>query len=340
MKPAPIILFAYRRPDHAERSLAALAANPEARASNLIAFLDGPRDVQDQSDVEKTRCVLRSATGFASVRIVERQQNVGLAQNISQGLTEILEEQGKAIVVEDDLEVSPAFLRYMNDGLTLYNNDERVASIHGYVYPTGRTLPSSFFLRGADCWGWATWSRAWKHYDSDAATLTARMRQCTWRGEFSFSGAYPYARMLKDAAAGRIDSWAVRWYASTFLDGMYTLYPGISLVLNKGHDGTGTHSRSTARYDTMLSSEAPRLQKLEPSTNETAYEAFRCYFLSLRPSLARRVFRRMRDIAGAGQIGWTNAFFPAPDNNSPGSWFPDGCREGRAVSRQARVLYL
>ena len=203
-------------------------------------------------------------------------------------MTEILKNRDRAIIVEDDLEVSPSFLGYMNEGLVLYADDARVASIHGYIYPTKRSLPNSFFLRGADCWGWATWQRAWKHFEPNASTLVERMKTCAWRGEFDFDGSYPYYRMLLDAAAGRVDSWAIRWYASTFLDGMFTLYPGVSLVQNTGHDGTGSHGKATGIYDAMISLASPHLEKAVPATNRTAYNAFHEFFLTLKPSIGTR----------------------------------------------------
>jgi hypothetical protein len=294
---APVALFAYRRPDHTAACVAALAANPEAAVTDLVAFLDGPRGEADWEAVERTKGVLQSAKGFATVEVVARPTNVGLARNVSAGLTEVLAARGRVIALEDDLVVSPAFLRYINSGLDLYADDEKIASIHGYVYPTGCTLPSSFFLRGADCWGWGTWERAWKHYEADASRLAERLNVCSWQKEFDFLGAYPYRRMLRDAAAGKVDSWAIRWYASTFVDGMYTLYPGKSMVQNNGHDGTGSHGGPTSRYETSLSMEAPHLEALTPGTNQAAFDAFREYFLSLKPSLGIRIARRLNDLA-------------------------------------------
>lgn len=296
--PAPIVLFAYRRPEHTRRALEALAANPEAAASELVAYADGARNEAAAPAVEATREALRAARGFASVRVVERERNWGLAANVSSGLTEVLGERGRAIVIEDDLLVSPAFLAYMNAALELYADEERAASIHGYVYPTGRPLPETFFLRGADCWGWATWERAWRRYDADAGRLARRLRSCPWKREFDFEGAYPYRRMLRESATGRVDSWAVRWYASAFVEGMYTLYPGRSLVANIGNDGTGTHGEATGRYDVTVAREAPRLERLSPATDPAGFRAFKEYFLGLRPSLGARIARRLRDIMG------------------------------------------
>jgi hypothetical protein len=293
---APIVLFVYRRPEHARRTLAALAACPGAPRCEIHVFSDGPKDKATETGVAAVREVVREARGFRSIRLVERTEHWGLAGSVTTGVSEVVSVDGRVIVLEDDLQVDASFIGFMNRGLDVYAEDARIASIHGYVYPTGASLPATFFLRGADCWGWATWERAWKCYESDAGVLLKRLRSCPWRSEFDFNGAYPYTRMLRDAQAGRVDSWAIRWYASAFLEGMYSLYPGSSLVRNIGHDGSGTHGEATKNFETGLSTTAPPLERLEPVTDRSAFEAFHNYFLSLRPSFGTRLVRRLGDL--------------------------------------------
>jgi hypothetical protein len=291
---SPIVLFVYKRPEHTRRCLDALAANPEARGSDLIIYSDGPKNAEQQTNVAATREIVLNTKGFRSRKLIARDRNIGLSRNIVDGVTSVMNEFGRAIILEDDLEVSPFFLRYMNEGLALYADEGRVASIHGYSYPCLDPLPATFFLRGADCWGWASWDRSWRVYDDDTFSLIKRVAHCPWRHEFDFDGAYPYRRLLRYAAAGRVDAWDVRWYTSAFLEGMYTLYPGRSLVRNTGHDGSGTHGGASGNYDVVLASAAPRLERLEPATDRSGYEAFRRYFRSLKPPLVRRIARRLR----------------------------------------------
>jgi hypothetical protein len=243
---APIALFAYRRPGHLQRCLESLASNPEAADSVLSIYVDGPRCEREQASVEATRAVARSAKGFARVDCVFRERNLGLSASIIQGVTEQLALNGELIVVEDDLVVSPFFLRYMNDGLRLYRGVEELACIHGYVYPVEESLPETFLLRGADCWGWATWSRAWALFNPDGAELLRQLEERGLSGAFDFDGAAAYCDMLRAQIQGRNDSWAVRWHASAFLAERLTLYPGRSLVCNCGNDGSGTHDLGRA----------------------------------------------------------------------------------------------
>lgn len=245
---APIALFAFRRPDHLAACLTALAACAESADSPLIVFCDGSRGPDDDDAVRAVRQIAHAATGFASVEVVERDVNLGLAASVIDGIGRVLTDHDRVVVVEDDLLVSPDFLRYLNTGLDLYEDEPRVVSVHAYVYAVPDPLPQSFFLRGADCWGWATWRRGWAVFDPDGAGLLARLRASGQERAFDLDGAYPYSAMLADQVAGEVDSWAVRWYASAFLADLLTLYPGRSLVENVGQDGSGTHSTASASH--------------------------------------------------------------------------------------------
>ena len=252
---APIALFIYNRPAHVRRTVASLLANPEAAESDLFVFCDGAKTPESAAAVEEARAFVRGLTGFASLTVVERERNLGLAKSIIDGVTRLCRDRGRVIVLEDDLVLSPYFLRYMNDALDCYADAPLVASIHGYLGPVHESLPETFFLRGADCWGWATWSRAWQVFEPDAAKLLARLRHEGLTQTFDMEGAEAYTKMLEDFIAGKNDSWAVRWHASAFLRGMFTLYPGRSLVENIGFDGSGMHSGSINPYRTNLAQE-------------------------------------------------------------------------------------
>ncbi|WP_158299028.1 glycosyltransferase [Sphingomonas psychrotolerans] len=249
---ADIILFAFKRADHLQRTLASLASNAEASASSLTIYCDGARGSEDEAGVAAVREAAAKATGFREVRTVSRDANMGLAGSVVAGVGEALERSDRVIVVEDDLQVAPHFLRYMNDALDEYAEEERVASIHGWRFPTRRALPDTFFIRGADCWGWATWRRAWPLYEPDGSKLLAQLEERRLTRAFDLDGSYPFTAMLRDQIAGRNNSWAVRWHAACFLADRLTLHPGRSLVHNIGNDGSGTHSLKQNRYDTAL----------------------------------------------------------------------------------------
>lgn len=291
---APIALFVYRRLEHARETIEALKLNQHAMLSDLYVFSDGPKDPTSISDVDQVRDYVRSVQGFNTIRIVERNENLGLANSIIRGVSEVLQRHERVIVVEDDLVTSPFFLRFMNDALDLYNSDLRVASIHGYVYPTMDTLPETFFLRGADCWGWATWRRGWQLFNPDGRTLLQALESQKLTTEFDFGGSFQYTQMLRDQIDGKNDSWAIRWYASAFLANALTLYPGRSLVHNIGNDGSGTHCVQSSAYGASMSTEPINVESIMVEDSALARHSFAAYARrGISPAKTPNVFARM-----------------------------------------------
>lgn len=290
---APVAVFAYKRAAHLRRTLASLAANPEAPSTDLHVFCDGARRPEDEPGVQSVRALVAGLRGFRSVRVVQRPANLGLARSIIAGVGEVLAAHERVIVVEDDLLLSPHFLRYMNDGLALYAADDAVASLHGYCYPVRRPLPETFFLRGADCWGWATWRRAWAGFRTDGAALLAELQQRGLAQAFDLDGSYPFTRMLREQIAGRNDSWAIRWHASCFLAERLTLYPGRSLVHNIGNDASGTHSRATDAFAQVPATAPVRVDRLPLQASVPGRDAFVDYFRATRGGVAARALRAL-----------------------------------------------
>lgn len=275
---APVVIFAYNRPQHLRRTIDALAGNHLASETNVTIYCDGPKTEEVGNAIDEVRNVAYSARGFKNVRVRVSDENRGLSRSIIDGVSKVVTESGRVIVVEDDIVTSPWFLTYMNQGLALYENETAVASIHGYTYPVRTRLPDTFFLRGADCWGWATWKRAWDVFEMNGSALLKELTDRNLENDFDFDGTYDYTRMLRDQIKGHNDSWAIRWHASAFLRGMLTLYPGESLVHNSGNDGSGTHSGGTSDFDTALDEKYEPIAKIPVRESPVAREAFKKYF--------------------------------------------------------------
>lgn len=243
---APIAFFAYKRPGHAKRALEALIENEEFTKSPVYIFCDGPKTPKDTKMVGATRAAIRSfARGNATV--VERDRNMGLANSIITGVTELCGRYGRVIVVEDDLVVAPSFLDYMNRALDMYRDEERVMQVSGHMFPVELSAKTdAVFLPFTTTWGWATWGRAWRLFEPGMNGYERLKRDRALRRKFDLGGAYPYFRMLEMQMKGDVDSWGIKWYLSVFMAGGLTLYPARSLVENTGFDGSGTHCRPRA----------------------------------------------------------------------------------------------
>lgn len=244
--------------------------------------MDGSKGWSDEEDVAKTIQEAHRISGFQKFEIILRKKNLGLSKSILEGVTGALFREPAVIVVEDDLEVSPYFLQYMNEAVRTYQDVPSVASIHGYVYPTNNTLPETFFLKGADCWGWATWRSAWSYFEPDGKKLLKEFQERKLESEFDLGGVAPFVEMLKKQIAGKNDSWAIRWHASAFLAGLYTLYPGRSLVRNIGLDSSGTHCGETNQFNSSLSPDPIQVSPIPVEESQIGRAAFHDFFKTQR----------------------------------------------------------
>lgn len=290
---APIALFVYNRPEHTRRTLKFLAQNRLAEESRLFIFSDAAAGEAQVRAVEEVRELIRTTEGFRSVEIIEREQNLGLAASVIDGVTRILNEYGKIIVFEDDLISSPHTLEYFNDALDRYRDQNRVMHIGAYMYPLPKGLPETFFYRAATSWGWATWKRAWDHFEPDIDALMDRFDKKKIH-DFSIDGTMDFWRQMKQFKAGKNNSWAIRWYASIFLKNGLTLNPSQSLINNIGHDNTGVHSGLNDMYQVTVNQN--RITKFPMVIQEDlqAYQAIRHFLKNRKGSWAKRIIRFIR----------------------------------------------
>lgn len=295
---APIALFVYNRPDHTRRTLIHLQKNVLADESRLYIFSDASKTDAGREKVEQVRQVIRETWSFKSVKIIERSQNLGLAESIISGVTQLVYEYGKVIVFEDDLLSSPYTLEYFNEALTYYAKQEKVMHIGAYMYNLkDKGLPESFFYRAASSWGWATWARAWNHFEPDIDKLIEKFDPLDIL-RFSIEGKMNFWRQVQEFKAGKNNSWAIRWYASIFLRGGLTLNPSRSLINNIGHDGTGVHSNRESMYDVHISQQPVKKFPDVIEEDERAYLAIKNFLAHRKGNLLKRVVRYVRQKMG------------------------------------------
>ena len=231
---APVLLFVYNRPAHTRRLVESLLQNPESAESRLFIYSDAPRDEAARPAVDEVRRYVRSLKGFKQVNVVERAENWGLARNVIDGVTTLLRDFDRVIVLEDDLILSPAFLRFMNDALETYRDEPRVGHIQACDFTQDPSLPDTFLIKWTGSWGWATWRRAWQLFNPDGRALLRELEARGLTRVFDFDGTYRYTRMLRRQVEGKNNSWAIRWNASLFLADVLSLNVGRSLVQNAG----------------------------------------------------------------------------------------------------------
>lgn len=256
MNNAPVVLFAYNRPGHTSALLKSIDACYLAQNSDLFVFIDGCKNHENEKacrDVRKLVDEYAVHSRFKKCDVIKAESNKGLAKSVISGVSRIIEQYGRVIVLEDDLIVSRDFLQYMNEALDRFEGDTRIWSISGYSFPmksTGNKKGVFFAPRGCS-WGWATWKDRWTLVDWDVSDYSQFRRSHADRISFAKGGGdLPY--MLDDQMAGLIDSWAIRWCYASERNNMVTVYPCKTKVCNCGLDGTGTHSGTSKKFDTKL----------------------------------------------------------------------------------------
>jgi hypothetical protein len=293
---APIALFVYNRPEHTRRTLNYLQKNLLADESRLFIFSDAAKTEEDRIKVEQVRQLIKEVTGFKSVKVIARKENLGLANSIISGVTQLVNEYGKIIVFEDDLLSSPYTLQYFNESLTRYTREEKVMHIGAYMYKLAdKNLPQTFFFRAATSWGWATWARAWTAFEPDVDVLLKQFdKQKT--DQFSIEGTMNFWKQLEGFKAGKNDSWAIRWYASIFLKGGLTLNPSTSLIQNIGNDGSGVHSNKEDMYHVRIAQKPVTQFPKEIKEDQQAYQAIKNFLKNRKGSLIIRGLRFVKKL--------------------------------------------
>ena len=238
---APIILFIYNRPDHTKKTLEALHDNLYANESVLYVFADGPKDRASADDLNKiaeARNVVKERLWCKEVILITREKNMKLEDNVIEGISQIINKHGKAIILEDDLVTSPFFLQYCNEGLKVYENAKQVFSINGFMFPIDFSGEPETFLcpLAISSWGWATWADRWNQFEKSPMYINEIENNKFLRNRFNF-GDYDFFRMLKD-----LNTWDIRWYYTAFTRNGLGVFPTRSLVRNIGFDGSGTHT--------------------------------------------------------------------------------------------------
>jgi len=244
---APIVLFVYNRPWHTKMTIDALKENLLANQSDLFIYSEYPKDNTQEGKVSEVRSYLKTISGFKSITICEQKTFQGLAKSVIGGINSVLDSYEKVIVLEDDIVTSPFFLSYMNEALNRYENNKNIFSISGFNYPPQLLkIPTGYnndvyVARRASSWGWATWKARWSKADWDVKGFDKLLSDKILQNEYTDTGA-DKLRMLIRQMRGEVDSWAIRWDYTHFINKAYCLYPAISFVNNIGLDGSGKHS--------------------------------------------------------------------------------------------------
>lgn len=290
---SPIVLFVYNRPLHTQETVKALQKNELAEHSELFIYSDAPKNDNAIEKVNEVRKYIKTINGFKKVTIIERKYNWGLANSIIDGVTTIVNQYGKIIVLEDDLLTSPYFLNFMNDALEFYKNKKKVWEVGAYVYPVDINKSfRTFFTPYTTSWGWATWNDRWEYFERNPKKLIESMSKEQIK-KFNLDNSDDIWSQVVSNYNGTLYTWAVFWYANIFLNNGLTVYPYKSIVKNIGHDGSGENCGNSSKFDTELLEHNIEVDNDDIIINNEIYTMVKAYLDKHRDPIIIKILKRI-----------------------------------------------
>lgn len=288
---APIVFFAYNRPRHTRLALAALQLSKYADESSLWIYVDGPKpgaSAETLAAIADVKKAVHEKKWCKQVTIIEAEVNKGLVRSTIDGITNLVNQFGKVIALEDDNLVSPGFLMYMNDALDFYEHNPRVMHISAFARPelAAAVKEPTYFFYHTTTWGWGTWKRAWDNFTPDAMAVMNAVKKTGNIHKLNMDGTFEFYWGLHAVATSNMTSWNTIWHSVVFINNGLVLYPKTSLVSNIGHDGSGTNCAPDNRFHINAEAMATEIPVTEIPLVE--HEAVRKSYVALH-SLAYRL---------------------------------------------------
>lgn len=279
---APVIVFAYAREHHLKMTLESLNKSALADKTILFIYCDNFKKEKDKDKVEAVRAYVDSflkESKFKETNVIKADSNMGLKKSVITGVSEVMSKYKKAIVVEDDLQVTRFFLEYMNSALDYYKYNNQIWAISGYTANLSslQKYDKDVYFAGRGCsWGWASWEDRWNSIDWEVLDYKKIKHNWAKRHAFSKWGA-DLPPMLDYQMSSNINSWAIIWCFEAFKQNKLTVYPKYSYIDNLGNDGSGSHkSKAQKRYEVILNSDHEyNCDFCEPFVNKKIRKDFR-----------------------------------------------------------------
>lgn len=299
----PVVFIIFNRIDTTEKVFEAIR---QVKPPLLLVIADGPR-ANRPGESEKcaaVRAIVERVDWNCEVLKNYSEINLGCKDRISSGLDWVFNTVEEAIILEDDCLPHPTFFRFCEELLELYRDDERVMSLTGVNLQFGRNKPeeSYYFSWFPNCWGWATWRRAWQYYDIEMK-LWPSLRD----GDFleNLLGDSRSVKVWKSAFQvsydGTVNNWFFRWLFACWVQNGLTIIPDRNLISNIGFGKEATHTYGEDSNYSNMQTEAMIFPLKHPNhriRNFAADKFIQDTFYDYKPSLLRRIKRKINKLFG------------------------------------------
>ena len=253
----PIILLLFNRPDTTQQVFDIIRI---VKPPKLLVVADGAREnkLGEKEKCLTVRNIINAVDWDCEVLTNYSEKNLGCKQRVSSGLDWAFSLIDRAIILEDDCLPNIDFFRFCEELLEKYQNDTRIMAISGDNFQFGRkrTKDSYYFSIYNHCWGWATWRRAWQHYDIEMK-LWSKIKQEGWLKDILVNpcAVKYWHNKFQKAYENKIDTWAFRWTFTCWLQSGLTILPSVNLVSNIGFNSEGTHHKNSKNIFANMATE-------------------------------------------------------------------------------------
>lgn len=262
----PVAFLIFKRPDTTERVFEEIR---RAKPPKLLVVADGPRN-DKPGEAEKcaaTREIIDRVDWDCEVLKNYSDVNLGCGISVSSGLDWVFNNVEEAIILEDDCVPHSSFFPFCEMLLMKFKDDNRIFSISGqnFLFGRRRTEYSYYFSRYSHCWGWATWKRAWQHFDFDM-TLWPEIKARDFLSDIlvdSQTVKY-WNKVFERTYDGQIDTWDYQWLFACWVQSGINIHPNVKLVSNIGFGLESTHTSGKRRKYAEIPTEAMTLPLEHP----------------------------------------------------------------------------
>ena len=294
----PVAFIIFNRPDTTERVFAEIA---KARPPKLLVVGDGARANREgeAAKVAATRAIIERVDWPCEVLTNFSEVNLGCKVRVSSGLDWVFEQAPEAIILEDDCLPHSTFFRFCQELLERYRDDQRVGMISGDNFQFGRkrTADSYYFSKYTHIWGWASWRRAWKHYDVDA-TIWPVFRDGGWLVNHTYNQNEKkyWSNIFQSVYDEKIDTWDYQWTLATWSQGVLSVTPNVNLISNIGFGVDATHTQGASalanmKYEDMVFPlRHPKIFSAEHGADSFTAQTIFC------PSIVARITNKLKKI--------------------------------------------
>lgn len=291
----PIIFLIFNRPDTTRRVFEAIR---KVKPRHLYVVADGPRSETHPEDIAKcaaTRKIIDEVNWECDLKKDYSDTNLGCKDRVHTGITNAFKHYERAIILEDDCLPSEDFFPYCETLLNKYADNPQIMHIGGGNFQNGiqRGTASYYFSKYAHIWGWATWKRAWEHYDPDLKSWPEFEKNASFNSLMSSEKEKAFFKMVFDTAhEKRTGTWDFQWMYTLFHENGLSIIPQENMISNIGFGEDSTHTAEAESFKSNMAYGKMQFPLTHPDTIEAnkdadLYDADREFIIKKTPFFKR-----------------------------------------------------